>query len=254
MNVNGSCLVYLAENGFFGSWVRHGIYRDILNARLRRAHVMFLKWASSNRLATSQPRFTASRLSRKTRTSFPVLSSKAANSKTISFWLAQLAEEFANRPSARALDKDVCTTIWSYTYCLKLMDQNGSLMSEQASNDFYKYAMIHLTSYASLHAKSRATRGASATNRTSWLLSPKLHYFMHCAETVRLTRVNPRNFMLMSGESWIGMVGRMTKTAHRRTLSFRVAQRYLSVMGLKLRAKGAVSAGKPRHRAEKAPR
>ena len=71
--VNGSALILLCEDGYFGDFGTRGKYKDILQELLREAHRRFLVWKRQHKIQCSQPRFTASRLSRGHRMSYPTL-------------------------------------------------------------------------------------------------------------------------------------------------------------------------------------
>lgn len=118
---NGSVLTYLCETGYFGGW-QFGQYPIAMGQSLRIAYRKFNAWKSDQGLGVTQPRFTPSRLSRTQRTSYPCLSSKAAASKAISFWLTQCAIDHAQRDGATELDKHVANCIWSYAQVLRLLD------------------------------------------------------------------------------------------------------------------------------------
>ena len=122
--LNGSVLTYLCEAGIFG-WDRQnfGQYPILIGRALREAYKQFNQWKKDNRIAVSQPRFTAARLSRMQRTSYPCLSSKAAASKAISFWLLSCAIEHGRSPEASDLDKHVANCIWTYAEVLRLLDE-----------------------------------------------------------------------------------------------------------------------------------
>ena len=119
---NGSVLVYLCEAGFFGG-CRFGQYPVCMAQCLKIACRQFNEWKSSMKLGVTQPRFTPSRLSRVQRTSYPCLSSKAAASKALTFWLSKCAIENGTRDGATELDKHVANCIWSYAEVLRLLDE-----------------------------------------------------------------------------------------------------------------------------------
>ena len=136
-------LTYLCEVGFFG-WDRQnfGQYPNLIGRALREAYKQFNQWKKDNRIAVSQPRFTAARLSRTQRTSYPCLSSKAAASKAISFWLLSCAIEHGRSPEASDLDKHVANCIWTYAEVLRLLDE--SCFKQKCSVFFHTGLLLHV--------------------------------------------------------------------------------------------------------------
>ena len=118
---NGSVMVYLCEIGFFGG-LRFGQYTNSMSQCLRVAYRQFNEWKSNMKLQVTQPRFTPSRLSRVQRNTYPCLSSKAAASKAITFWLCECAIENGRKASATELDKHVANCIWTYAKVLRSLD------------------------------------------------------------------------------------------------------------------------------------
>lgn len=120
---NGSVLTYLAELGYFNGW-NFGQYPVSMGQALRVAYCRFNEWKKQKGILVSQPRFTASRLHRINRTSYPSLSSKAAAGKAITFWLAECGVQYASRDGATELDKHVANCIWTYSEVLRLLDDS----------------------------------------------------------------------------------------------------------------------------------
>ena len=238
--LNGSVLTFLCESGHFGPWIGIGKYDDILQRILRKAFTRFHQWLKTCKMQCSQPRFTPGRLSRRLRSSFPCLSAKGAQSKTITFWLSQCAVAHAQRDGATDLDREVATCIWSYARSLQIMEESPTIMSAEAASEFHKATMTHLLTYSSLHKQSAAMKG-SVLNRCLWMLAPKHHFYQHLAQEVLQNQCNPKNFTLMAGESFIGDIGRISKACHRTTVSMRAAQRYLIILSFKLKSAEAMA-------------
>ena len=83
----------------------------------------FGEWKKQKGLVSTQARFTCARLNRKLRSDFPCLSSKGIASKRLSFWLADVAVEWANREEATELDKLVASCAYSYVSFLQMIDE-----------------------------------------------------------------------------------------------------------------------------------
>ena len=110
------------------------------------------------------------------------------------------------------------------------MATSPTLMSEDAAREFHSVVMLHLQTYAELHKLS----GEAAPNRCLWQLAPKHHHLQHCAYDVLQQRVNPRSYTLPCGESWIGLMGKVSRMCHRSSVSFRVAQRHMCILAFEL--------------------
>lgn len=109
------------------------------------------------------------------------------------------------------------------------------LLTEEQATNFYQTAMKHLEVYSHLNKLSAAqaqVRGHGVLNRALWIILPKHHHFMHMAEDVRQCRINANWYTLLTAESYIGHMGRLAKTCHRKSLHFRALQRYKLLMAL----------------------
>ena len=231
--LNGSVLVYLCERSFFGDFGRQGKYDENLERVLRAAHLNFLTWKKQHRLQCSQPRFTPARLSRRNRTDFPILQSKAIASKTISFWLNSCAVQLSCSNSVTETDQIVSTTLHAYCSFVQSMDVCGIELSESEAQGMYDNVMTHLRTYAYLNRTSRAVQGKHP-GRCMWLLAPKHHHMQHLARTVLTEKVNPAFYTLLCAEDFVGKMGRIARMCHRTTVSERCLQRYLAVLFLAL--------------------
>lgn len=211
-----------------------GKYEDSLALVLRAAHKHFLTWKKLNKLKTSQPRFTPSRLSRKTRAMYPVLSSKAVASKVVTFWVTECAMLHAGEPGADNLAKMVATCCRAYASTLQIMDTSPLLlMSPDQGESYYQNCMTHLQTYAALHKLSRDAKGKEQ-NRCMWLLICKHHHFYHHAKATITQRLNPLMTQLLCAEDWIGRVGRIARVTHSGNTSLRTLERYLALLHIEL--------------------
>lgn len=231
---NGSALVYLLEGGFFSAWPDRGQYKDQLISVLKLAYLNFNSWKKRNKLRCTQPRFTPARLNRTSRQTFPCLSSKAATSKILTYWLADLTKQHSDKTSATELDREVAVCMWAYARSLQVLDGAGMLMKDDEKRAFFDMVLLHLQTYAHLHKKSSGVTGVNL-NRSLWQLVPKHHHFFHCAEDCLITGLNPKMNTLLSAESWIGIMGRISKKCHRSSVDKRSIQRYLATMHFKLK-------------------
>ena len=227
--VNGSALILLCEDGFFGDFRRQGVYKDIIEDLLREAHKQFLMWKKTHRLQCSQPRFTASRLSRRHRNEYPVLQSKAIPSKVITYWLTECLLEHAAKENATEYVQMAALCMDRYAKTLRLMETHSIVFDEDTAVSFCDNAMEHLRSYAILNGWGRDLR-RKVPGRNLWLLAPKHHHFWHMARQVRVERINPAYCTLLCAEDFVGKLGKISRATHRLTVSLRTLQRYLTLM------------------------
>ena len=229
--LNGSVLTFMVEAGRFGAW-QGGVYQTVVNSLLQRAYKDFNHWKKEKKLNVTQPRFTASRLSRPGRTSYPSLNSKAAAGKAISFWMCDRMCEWAKREESTELDKQVAHCIWSYCEVLRIMDEAGPLLTREQGDELFTKGMQHLKLYSHLNAVSSTCRGAHSLNRALWMLLPKHHHFEHMLDDASETLINPNFYTLLCAESFIGQMGRVARTCHRSSLTLRVLQKYKLLLAL----------------------
>lgn len=207
----------------------------MLQEHLRVAFQQFGHWKKQKALVSTQARFTCARVHRKLRTDFPSLQSKGIASKRLSFWLADVAVEFANREGSSELDKLVASCAFSYVQFLKKLDEYPLVLSREQACEIHRDGQLHLLTYSKLRKMSSSVVGAHANNRCLWQLAPKHHYLMHELDTMKVTQINTRHFMLLTGEGFMGVISRMAKTCHRSNVSKRVLQRYKCKLALSLR-------------------
>ena len=238
--LNGSVLTFLCESGYFQPFkMGFGKYDLCLDSRLREAYGNFCSWKKMMGIDVNQPRFTCARLGRRMRTHYPCLSAKGAASKALSFWLSELATEHANRVGASQLDKTVATCALSYGEVLRLLDVLPALLTHEQAVEFREKGLLHLQCYSALNRMSQAQqsqRGHGVQNKALWLLLPKHHHFHHMLDETVSSQVNPSWCTLLCAESWIGIMGRISRTCHRSSLSLRALQKYKLVLALHLQS------------------
>ena len=209
--LNGSVLTYLCEAGEFGMFPA-GIYDAALSSLLPMAFANFKDYLRTNHLQCTQPRFTAARLNRRHRGQFPCLASKAVNGKRISYWLASKCAERCNRlgEDATELDILVMTTTWCYCAMLQQFENCPMVLTEAQAAKLHRFGMTHLLSYSALRSMSSQTHGR-VVNRSSWPVLPKHHHLQHALDDALETLINPGSYHLLGAESWVGIVGRMSR-------------------------------------------
>ena len=233
-------MVYLTEAGAFGVF-GIGKYSEILEPLLRRAYGEFLQYKRDNKLDASHPRFTPARLNRTVRASFASLSSKAAASKCITFWLIAKLRSWSERADATDRDRQVALCFWSYGEILRIMDESPMILPDSVAEEFFQRGMQHLRLYSALRLKSSRTLGASAPMRYLFLLLPKHHHLQHLLFEVRSSKINPKSCTLLCAESFIGLFGRVARSCHRSSVSKRSLERYLLMLGFHVKDVRATS-------------
>ena len=231
-SLNGSAIIYLAEAGFWKPFPS-GTYEVALTEVLREAHKHLLQWKKHHHLQMSQPRFTAARLSRKHRKMYPSLACKGVASKVISFWIAECTMVHASTPGASHLDKLVSACTHSYASALKVMSTANVIMTPAEAEQYYQNCMLHLQTFAMLHKMGRSAV-RKEPNRALWQLLTKHHHYYHHAKTTRRERINPSMSQLLSAEDWVGKIGRIARSTHKKNLSLRTLERYLALLYISL--------------------
>ena len=227
--LNGSALAHLCESGCFGNFA--GEYEAALHSCLREAYKHFRDWTRRHGLRVVQPRFTPARVHRKSRATFPALSSKAHPGKVLSFWLASVSKEWALRGNATHLDKAVNVCCWSYTSMLEMLDTYPLVMTPQQAQAVHDRGILHLRSYAYLRSLSSEVR--RGLNKNMWLMMPKHHHIQEMLRRLAVEHVNPNWYNLMTGESFVGLVSKLSRSAHRGSVTLRGLQRYLCLLQLR---------------------
>ena len=167
---------------------------------------------------------------------FPSLQSKAAASKILTFWLTQRCLQFAKRPGATQTDEIMASCMFSYMMMLRLMDEGNHIFTAEEAQAFHDFTMKHLRSYVWLHNVGMSAP-LNTPGRRCWLLMPKMHHMWHLAKDTLKSRTNPKLVMLLSAESFIGVMGRISRSTHRATVSKRTIERYLIQFNMKLQKK-----------------
>lgn len=166
---------------------------------------------------------------------FPALQSKAVASKVLTCWLAHRSLAFAQRPDASQADRMMSTCIYQYFKILTVMDGANFIMTENEAVEFHAAALKHLKCYVWMHQHGMTCQQHFA-GRRCFLLLPKLHFLWHQAWDVLATRVNPKNALLLSAESFMGEIGRVARSCHRSTVSKRTLDRWRTKFALRLDA------------------
>ena len=219
----------------FGAWGRGGQYKTKFEKRLQLAYAEFRKWKKDNKVFSTQPRFTASRLHRKIRAEYPSINSKAIAGKDLTRWLSQVACREAAKPSADRLTRLVAACAWTYATLLEKMEEWPLILTTEQAEEFFSIGQSHLMVYSNLRKESSKATGAHSLNRCLWQLLPKHHYLQHMLWGTRQERVNPAYFTLLCGESFVGMIARMGRLSHRATISQRVLEKWRVKFGLNVR-------------------
>ena len=112
---------------------------------------------------------------------------------------------------------------------LQLMDSNPLVMSEEQSEMAYRRGMLHLKTYAYLRSLS-STSPRGGLNKNMWLMMPKHHHIQKMLRTMRAERVNPHWYSLLTAESFVGLIAKLTRKLGTHILFF-VGRLVPAVMG-----------------------
>ena len=145
----------------------------------------------------------------------------------ITHWLCNRALKYASRGNATEADKIMASCIFSYNRMLTLMKECGHVLTEHQAKDFFDFTLKHLQCYAWMHSFGQRAI-LHQPGRMSYLVMPKLHHMWHLAHDILRNQINPSTVMLLSAESFVGIVGRIARATHRSTVSIRTLERYLT--------------------------
>ena len=130
----------------------------------------------------------------------------------------------------------MASCIFAYSMMLRTMDGSDLVMTAEQAQIFFTFTLKHLQCYSWLHSFGMQA-ALRVPGRRCWLLMPKHHHLWHIAHEVFKTWVNPKKVMLLSAESFVGVIGRIARATHRSTVSQRTLERYLVQVHLKLKTK-----------------
>lgn len=164
-----------------------------------------------------------------------MLQSKAQASKALTKWLEVRALQHASRADASEADRVMCICICSYSAMIRLMKHADHIFTQQQALTFKDLVLRHLNSYTWLHKRGMEIRNKHEPGKHCYILMPKMHHLYHLAMDTALHRLNPVSHQLMSAESFIGIVGRISRACHRSSLSLRTLERYLCKLYIKIK-------------------
>ncbi|CAL1158289.1 unnamed protein product, partial [Cladocopium goreaui] len=86
--------------------------------------------------------------SKRPRTGQPAANDKAVTSKILTFWLADLTRQQAEKSDATPLDGEVAVCVWGYARGLQVLDQSNLCMEDHQKREFFDCTLLHLQTYA----------------------------------------------------------------------------------------------------------
>lgn len=219
--VIAAVLLVLCEAGHWGRPT--GDAKTRLAVQLRAAYACFKTWCLAHAARTSQRVFTPGMLGRgDLQTSFAEFKGKAANNRWTLLWLNDVLYD-VGQPSLEAV------VVWGFCDVLHLLHSvQEPQFSQREAAQFSRSCLMALCCYAELQ------RLAQASGQALWPLKPKLHQMAHIADSVAETRANPSWQWAFCDEDFNAKVMAMCRVAHPRTLTLRVAQRYMLRWRLRL--------------------
>ena len=193
-----------------------------LNDALFHMWLDFIKfWGERGLNVSSIPIFTQTTLSWKCHADYPVLENKmkASKAKLVFIWAAAKASaEPQVGPDADYI-RVRAAMAWSLCNYVQISDRHGLLVSQEAAALLRTRGLQFLDTYQYL-----ATMAYHA-GVCRYKYRPKLHYFAHDLDELVVWRENPRRLELNAAEDHIGVVKRVARNCHKRTVSSRVAER-----------------------------
>jgi hypothetical protein len=91
---------------------------------------------------------------------------------------------------------------------VEIMDSANNIFTEAEANQFQYHCLLHLQTYGNLHVQGQVAKGKEP-GRNCFVLLPKHHFLYHAGIDAGETRLNPRHYMLLKAESFVGYIGRI---------------------------------------------
>jgi len=163
------------------------------------------------------------------RSVYPVLHSavKAADTKTLIFWVANAAYHDARDDHSRL--RAACA--YGLADFHHTLEQHGDVLPHHAATRATRSAYIFIKAYQQLAAD------ALRSQKCLWKIRPKMHYFVHMVDRLEASRRNPRSFQCYGDEDLMGAFTKIASATHRRTVMLRSLQRYTILVGQRWKSK-----------------
>ena len=189
-----------------------------LNEQLRRAHLLFLRWAKESRAPNTQETFTTKLLHCVSKRQAPQCGGKGCDTRLTLLWLDALLrmpglQAVLSDPSVAAHavfpPSRVCLCVNLLAYFVFTISAEGDLLSQGAARKLQLVGDGFVKTYLGLAGE--AVRHGAALFK----VRPKLHGLWHLSQDIKI--LNPKMWSCILDESFMGVVARVAEVVHPRT-------------------------------------
>ena len=170
----------------------------------------------------SRPKITTLQVSVRKVGDHPVLKSKAANARTIVFWLAALTVDEHLPGDHRSKLRATC--VWCLASFFHTMDTCERILSAAEKGRLLGHGWSFLATYSAL------SREAIDAGDATWHLVPAHHYVAHLLLGVDATSTSPRFRHCFCDEDFVGRVAAVSRRGHRSTVAVTFMQRHMTML------------------------
>ncbi len=212
-----SCFVDLVEHGHIVDVA--GVAFPSIDTALKVVRMEFVDWCRSNGLKAPNVEMSMRAFGRTAQTVYPELGSsyKAGHIKVVIGYLAHLTETLALTDWRSKVRSTACYALADF---LHVLDKGGRRLTADEIVRGRRSGFLYLRSYQLLAGM------ALDAHECLYKLRPKYHYLYHHVDDLK-DAWNPRFRHLFMDETWMGLVSRLGKGTHRKTMSLRSLQRYI---------------------------
>ena len=209
-----------------------------LNDNLKVLHREMRVWFRSRSVKCTVRQFSKATVSWSSSHDYPTFETKmkAAECKMVCLWLAWKAVDVIESDGSEYCIARA-SMAWSFSEVIRIFDASGLFLSVSDAEAAQRHGNNCLVLYQKLAAQ------AVIANECAYKLRPKWHYFSHMLAELTLTRENPKRQDCFSSEDYIGRIKKIGSKCHRSSVSLRVVQRLVMLLGLRWAASQKVAQG-----------
>ena len=206
LDANGSALVELSEEGYFGSVPSTGSWQHKLNIPLGQAHQRFRTWCKHKKIGVSQWKFSTNNLTMRTRKCFPVLKAKARNSVYVSEWLTACTSESVDTEYKQQRHQMLKGFMEHWN---TIRDARPRVLLEPA--ELERVGRSRESMLLCYHYLAKVNQRSDIRR---YNVRPKYHRIDHCVRRCLRTTVNPCLYWTYGSEDFMGTLARLSRQVH----------------------------------------
>ena len=199
-------------------------YRTQYNGYLETFWHSFKGWCKLHRLSCSMGTFTVNGLNMVSAGNYPLLHAKAANTRVL---VGYLAEVFTEMAAIYADDEPLQLR----ALCVKaLSDFHSGLEARDRYLTRAEAEGLQALGYRFLLCYSALAREAVESSSTGWHIVPKHHYTCHLLDDMVQFLTNCKYHRRFCDEDYVGRIGRSSRRLHRATVVRGLLLRYIALL------------------------